>query len=408
MLCGMAGQESPRPAIAPSKWPKYAALVFVVLHQTAAVFTMRHSQASRKASGRPPYLSTVTVFTTEVAKLVGSFIIVAIEEGGPIAAVHTVVDSFQGSLTELLRLTVPALLYSVQNNLLFVALAHLTAAVYTVSYQLKTLTTALFSVLVLRRALSGVQWVSLAVLSSGVALLQLPSHGSGGSSATVEASEASISLLGMGSVCGAAITSGFCGVYMEKLLKQTKGSLWLRNVQLALVGAPVSFACALWADYSRIQDGGFLQGYDGLVWGIVCINALGGLAIAAVLRYADNIVKCFATAIAVLVSCVLSNFMGELVLSSIFMIGAGLVASSTVMYGLGSDARLQDFLTTLSPISVGAGKRNIIAVVISVGALCVVMVTLVANQLEADLPFQSLRDLYKKGWQATAPQLPGV
>lgn len=413
--CSMAGQALPRkealplpdhaekckealPRQAQSQWPKYAALCCVVLHQTAAVFTMRYSQVVRKTAGRPPYLSTVTVFTTEMAKLLGSFAIVVVEEGGPMAACQAVVDAFQGSLAELLRLTVPALLYSIQNNLLFVALAHLTAAVYTVSYQLKTLTTALFSVMVLRRELSRMQWLALAALSAGVGLLQLPAGstgggGSGGSSreGTTRAPQVSVSMLGMGAVCGASLTSGFCGVYMEKLLKQSKMSLWMRNVQLALVGAPVSLICALWADYSQILEGGFLQGFDGLVWAVVGINALGGLAIAAVLRYADNIVKCFATAVAVLVSCLLSNLMGELVLSSLFVAGTSLVAVATVMYGLGSDRgplgnlRLETVMAMLFP-SNSKSKLKITATFVAVAILSIFMVVCVAIQLDIELP----------------------
>lgn len=42
-----------------------------------------------------------------------------------------------------------------------------------VTYQLKILTTALFSVLMLRKSLSRVQWVSLLLLFAGVAIVQV-------------------------------------------------------------------------------------------------------------------------------------------------------------------------------------------------------------------------------------------
>lgn len=42
-----------------------------------------------------------------------------------------------------------------------------------VTYQLKILTTALFSVLMLRKSLSRVQWVSLLLLFCGVAIVQV-------------------------------------------------------------------------------------------------------------------------------------------------------------------------------------------------------------------------------------------
>ena len=54
---------------------------------------------------------------------------------------------------DLFRLSVPAGLYTVQNNLAYFAMSHLDAATYQLLYQLKILTTALFSVLLLKRSL---------------------------------------------------------------------------------------------------------------------------------------------------------------------------------------------------------------------------------------------------------------
>lgn len=44
---------------------------------------------------------------------------------------------------------------------------------------------------------------------------------------------------------------------------------------------------------------GLLAGFDGLVWLVALNLSLGGLLVAATMKYADNILKCFATAIAV-------------------------------------------------------------------------------------------------------------
>jgi UDP-sugar transporter A1/2/3 len=60
-----------------------------------------------------------------------------------------------------------------QNNLLFIALSNLDAATYQVTYQLKILTTALFSVLMLGKKLDSIKWVSLIILMAGVSFVQV-------------------------------------------------------------------------------------------------------------------------------------------------------------------------------------------------------------------------------------------
>ena len=46
--------------------------------------------------------------------------------------------------------------------------------------------------------------------------------------------------------------------------------------------------------------------YSVQVWGVVLLNSAGGLLVAATMKYADNVVKCFATAIAILLGTLLS------------------------------------------------------------------------------------------------------
>jgi UDP-sugar transporter A1/2/3 len=72
-----------------------------------------------------------------------------------------------------LKISVPALLYLVQNTLLYVALSNLSAPLFQVTYQAKLVTTAVVSVVMLNRKYSPKQWFCLVVLSVGVALAVL-------------------------------------------------------------------------------------------------------------------------------------------------------------------------------------------------------------------------------------------
>lgn len=78
-----------------------------------------------------------------------------------------------GRPEESVKLVVPAAVYAFQNNILYEALTYLDSVTYQVTYQLKILTTALFSVLVLGRALHPRQWVALVMLTLGVTIVQV-------------------------------------------------------------------------------------------------------------------------------------------------------------------------------------------------------------------------------------------
>lgn len=162
-------------------------------------------------------------------------------------------------------------------------MSNLDAATFQVTYQLKILTTALFSVTLLRRTLSLQKWLSLVLLTSGVALVQLPSgSASASSSSTVSESKESFfhkhfgfshtatgdlqtghhavddgpnASLGLIAVFAACMLSGLAGVYFEKVLKGSNASLWVRNVQLSFFSLfPALFVGVLWKDGSQVLE----------------------------------------------------------------------------------------------------------------------------------------------------------
>merc|ERR1712059_178701 len=73
--------------------------------------------------------------------------------------------------------------------------------------------------------------------------------------------------------------------------------------------------------------------YDNFVWFTVLQNALGGLLVAVVVKYADNILKGFACSLAIIITCVASIFIFDFSISLQFSMGAALVISSIFLYG---------------------------------------------------------------------------
>lgn len=122
----------------------------------------------------------------------------------------------------------PAFLYTIQNNLVYLAISNLDAAVFQVTVQIKILTTALFTVVMLNRSLKFTQWISLFVLFVGVSIIQIQNVKSSGSDADAQKN----ALFGLVCVILACVLSGLAGVYFEKILKNSKTSIWVRNIQL--------------------------------------------------------------------------------------------------------------------------------------------------------------------------------
>lgn len=193
------------------------------------------------------------------------------------------------------------------------------------------MTTAIFAVIILRKRLFLTQWGSLLTLIGGVVLVQLADSTKPNAKAA-EGPEQN-RLLGFAAALGACVLSGFAGIYFEKMLKGADISVWMRNIQLSLLSVPFGIITCLATDFHKIYEKGFFVGYDAFVWYLVVLQAGGGLIVAMVVKYADNILKGFATSLAIIISCVASIYLFAFNLTIQFAMGAALVIGSIFLYG---------------------------------------------------------------------------
>jgi len=301
------------------------------------------------------YLASTVVLCTELLKVVASFVLVA-RECCSVAGAFKIVYNLFNNFSEVLKVCVPALLYTIQNNLMFYSLGKLSMAVQQVTYQLKILTTAMLSVLLLSKRLSMSKWVALVILVIGVSLIQMPNGDAKDEASSKSSSDVasgypfgiqSDAVLGFLAVLMACFTSGFAAVWLEKLLKQTGLSIWVRNVQLGVIGSVMALFVALSNDGDAlVYRGGFFQGYSERVLCTIVNNALGGLLCASVIKYADNILRCFSTALSIVLTCMLSAFFDEFLASGFFVLGTSLAILSVFIYNLELSA---DFFNNLWP-----------------------------------------------------------
>ncbi|XP_071952796.1 UDP-N-acetylglucosamine transporter-like [Antedon mediterranea] len=307
---------------------KYISLGILILQTTSLVLMMRYSRTVQDDG--PRYLSSTAVVCAEILKVLACLVLVAYQEGGIVPLFNIVMNEIIGKPLGTLKLAVPSGLYTIQNNLLFIALSNLDAATYQVTYQLKILTTAMFSVVMLRKSLNSSKWIALILLMLGVVLVQMPSESKDNKT---ENTSGTNQVLGLISVICACFSSGFAGVYFEKILKGSKQSIWLRNIQLGLFGSIFGIFGVLRYDGSAVRDNGFFQGYNSVTYTVILLQAFGGLVIAAVIKYADNILKGFATSLSIILSTLISYFfLNDFVPTIYFFIGASFVISATFLY----------------------------------------------------------------------------
>jgi len=231
-----------------------------------------------------------------------------------------------------LKILVPALLYLLQNSLLYVALSNLTAPIFQVTYQAKLVTTAIVSVLMLARRYSFQQWACLVTISMGVAIVVL---GEKGGSKSSEESGSQNMAVGLVSVTIACFSSALAGVYFEYVIKKPAAagqstpapSLWMRNMQLAFFSVVVAIGQGIFlgAKSNAPAGQGYFHGFTVWVWILVWLQAGGGLLVAAVIKYADNVLKGMATGVSVVTSTACSTIIFGTPLTGQFTMGAVLI-----------------------------------------------------------------------------------
>lgn len=229
------------------------------------------------------------------------------------------------------KLTIPAVLYTLQSSLLYTAISNLDVVTFQVNYQLKILTTAVFSVQFLGRQLAASRWLALVLLAFGIAIVQVPEpnellrilHWEIPAKLFARVDEAQnndagIPVMntskGFAAVVAASVISGLTGVYFEKVVKDSAASvsIWTRNMQLSFYSIfPALLFGVLYKDGQIVREHGFFVGYNLLVWITVLLQVLGGLTVAMCVAQMDNIIKNFAVSISIVLSFLIEVYFFE-------------------------------------------------------------------------------------------------
>jgi Nucleotide-sugar transporter len=71
---------------------------------------------------------------------------------------------------------------------------------------------------------------------------------------------------------------------IEKILKGSRTSLWIRNVQMGLPSVLIAYITVYFKDAAAVRVQGFLGGYNATVWTVIIVQAVGGLIVATVVK----------------------------------------------------------------------------------------------------------------------------
>ena len=226
------------------------------------------------------------------------------------------------------KMAVLALIYGAMNILSFVSLRNISAGMFTIFAQLKILTTATCSSVMLRRSYSMTKWRALISLMMGVLLFSEPVWNNSDNSVNPEGGNV---LLGTAAVLIEVTLSGFASIYFEKVIKTDPEQLgiWERNYQLAFGSIPIYIMFMLY------EDGG-TPGYFG-GWSVVAgmlafLGALGGMLVALSIKHGDSILKTLATTGAIVLSATLDHYLLGGPLTSIMCIAGVQVILSICNY----------------------------------------------------------------------------
>mmetsp|Transcript_21836 Transcript_21836/g.70368 ORF Transcript_21836/g.70368 Transcript_21836/m.70368 type:complete len:454 (+) Transcript_21836:196-1557(+) len=300
-------------------------LVLIVVQNSSLILVTSYSRTLR-----PAYLPTVAVFYAECLKFAAAVLLLAAEESSLRRAVSLVAAlPFEHGSTTLL-FAVPALCYTLQNNLWYYALSHLDPVTAAVTSQMKVITTAVATVLMLDRRLNLPQWGALLVLTLGLVVMQLQDKTGG------NGSQDRNSLSGAGAMLLATMLSAYSGVFLEKLFKSLPLTLWLQSIQLSLFALPTAWVTMVVYDYSHLRRGNLMVGFNMVVWVAVALNALGGVAVSMALKFADNILKTFAVGISIVLNAVASALLFDVPVTARVIVGVNMVVLSTLLFNLAS------------------------------------------------------------------------
>jgi drug/metabolite transporter (DMT)-like permease len=213
-----------------------------------------------------------------------------------------------------------AILYTAQNNLIFLTIKHVDPGSYQILSNSKMVITAILMSVILHKRFVFREICGILLLTAGPIISQL---------STEESNMFKTSFTGFCLVMLMVLISSSAGVFNEKFLKDaTLGSIHWQNSQLYAFGLFFNFFyCVLVRSLSQ-----GLSGYNLYTWLSVLNLALMGLSIGFVLKYSDNIVRLLSSITAMMGATLFSSLYMQVDIATFHVLGLTISIIGMIIY----------------------------------------------------------------------------
>ncbi|OWZ12316.1 UDP-N-acetylglucosamine transporter [Phytophthora megakarya] len=271
-----------------------------------------------KVHGVVPYSSVTVTFFIEVFKLTAMLTAIVITSTSP--------NNLQ--LQTAWFYAVPALLNALESNLNYVVLRYLDAATVSVLWNLKILLTAVLFRYVLKQPLTELHKLAIVLLILGVLTSQSDRFHQSGSNSV----DSQSLMLGLPLALIGVTLSSCASVFAEWTLKRQPNCpfLW-QSVQMYGFGV-VFNALGMFTDRNLLLSEGFFHGYSGWTVVVIVVNSIGGIFMACILKYLDNIACVYSHSMAMMFTTFLSMIFFAFTPSLEFACGLGVLVISLYLY----------------------------------------------------------------------------
>ena len=329
---------------------KWLVLLFMCM-QTAGFSLV--ANLSRKINNEQ-YSAVEVTLVAEVIKLfISIFLCIKSENGSWYQQIFQMLISGR-------KMVIVVLLYLASNLLSIYICGFIDASTFAVCEQLKIFTTAFFAKLIMAKTYSAAKWRALLLLVVGCVLVISPIYNKSTNASIMSADELAKAhhdrddqMWGLLVISFQITISGFVAVYFEAMLKDkvVVVGIWERNFQLAAYSIIVLFIMKIiesnygfthLTSNTEPEEKPFFSGWTPLAIVLVLLQSIGGLLVAATLKYADAVLKCFATSVSIMITSVVGYFFLDNIIDVFVALGMVTTVIAISNYTLDVEEKVED------------------------------------------------------------------